>query len=638
MCGICGIVAASGPLDPELRSAIGSMTSALAHRGPDAQTTFEDSRAVLGHTRLSIIDRVGGGQPLFNEDRTKVIIFNGEIYNHSRLRSTLESAGHLFRTRSDTEAVIHAYEEWGPRCLDRIEGMFAFAIYDLTTGEVFVARDRLGKKPLYWGFLGNTLHFASEIKALRSSPAWTGEIDSTTIEEFFLLGYVLAPRSIYRGIRKLRPGHWLRMRHGKVLEVEYWDVLEFDSEDRSEASLLPELESALREHVHERLESEVPLAVFLSGGIDSGLIVSYAQELLPEKPTTITVGFRDPEHDELAAAARVAERFGTRHHALTLEPAVDQVLDRVVDAFDEPFADASAIPTYFVCQAAKRTATVCLSGDGGDEVFGGYDFRYKPHAIEDEIRRLLPAESARAFARWLGKRWPRSPRLPRLLRWGTILNNIGVGAEVAYFADLCFLKPYDACWLLGQPAVEDFRSRRVFSEVTAFYRKCPSASVLQKAQYADLKIYLPNDVLVKVDRMSMAHSLEIRSPLLDRRLVELAFRIPTSRKMPHLRAKHLLRAIARRRLPSENLRLPKHGFTAPTGRWITETFAARFHEEVLSASSPIADFVDVRVLREWDRQHRCGEADRSFPLWAAWVFSRWAARSRSSLASPATSA
>jgi asparagine synthase (glutamine-hydrolysing) len=482
--------------------------------------------------------------------------------------------------------------------------------------------------------LGNAFHFASEIKALRSSPAWTGEIDATTLEEFFLLGYILAPRSIYRGVHKLRPGHWLRVRDGSVEEVEYWDVREFDSEDRGEDPLLQELESFLRDHVNERLESEVPLGIFLSGGIDSGLIVSFAQELLREKPTTISVGFRDPEHDELAAAARVSEKFGTRHHALTLDPRVDEVLDSVVDAFDEPFADASAIPTYFVCQAARRYVTVCLSGDGGDEVFGGYDFRYQPHAIEDEIRRLLPAESARAFVGWLGRKWPRSTRLPRLLRWGTILDNIGAGAEVAYFADLCFLKPRDASRLLGQTADEDFRASRVFSDVTAPYRKCSSPSVLQRAQYADLKVYLPNDVLVKVDRMSMAHSLEVRSPLLDRRLIEFAFRIPTSRKLPRLRAKHLLRSLAKRRLPPENLNLPKHGFTAPAGRWITETFRGRFEEEVLAGSGPIADCVDVAVLRRWFDEHRRGVADRSFPLWASWVFSRWATRSRNAVGAP----
>lgn len=614
------------------------MTERLSHRGPDSQTTFEDLRTVLGHSRLPIIDRAGGGQPLFNEDRTMVIIFNGEVYNHGLLRKSLQASGHVFRTRSDTETILHAFEEWGPKCVDRLEGMFAFAIYDLKTGDLFVARDRLGKKPLYWGIFGGAFHFASEIKALRSSPAWTGEVDSSTLEEFFLLGYILAPRSIYRGISKLRPGHWLRFRRGNVEEVEYWDVQEFDSDARPEESLLVELESTLRGHVNERLESEVPLGIFLSGGIDSGLIVSFAEELVSERPTTITVGFRDPEHDELAAAARVSERFATHHHALTLEPRVDEVLDRVVDAFDEPFADASAIPTYLVCQAAKHHVTVCLSGDGGDEVFGGYDFRYQSHAIEDEIRKLLPTESARSFVRWIGRKWPRSSRLPRLLRWGTILDNIGAGAEVAYFADLCFLKPDDARRLLAQPESRDFRAGRVFSEVTAPYRRCPSPSVLQRAQYADLKVYLPNDVLVKVDRMSMAHSLEVRSPLLDRRLIEFAFRIPTARKLPRLRTKHLLRSLASRRLPRENLRLPKHGFTAPTGRWITETFAGSFEDEVLAGSGPIADYVDVGVLRQWFEDHRRGVSDRSFPLWASWAFSRWAMRSRGTAGVPTGSA
>jgi asparagine synthase (glutamine-hydrolysing) len=603
------------------------MTESLHHRGPDDAGFHRSARGVLGHRRLSIIDRAGGHQPIPNEDETRWIVFNGEVYNHRAVRRELEPRGHRFRTTSDSEAILHAYEEWGPACVERLEGMFAFAILDTTSGTLFLARDRLGKKPMFTMVRGGALHFASEIKALRASPAWDGELLESSLETYLSLGYVPAPDSFYRHVRKLPPAHWLLLKDGCVETRAYWDITEFDADSRRADVVAEELEALLRDRVAERLQSEVPLGAFLSGGIDSGLVVSFLRDASTTPPTTVSVGFEDPEHDELDAAARVAQRFATSHHAIRLEPHLDAVLDRIVGAFDEPFADSSAVPTFFVCGAAREHVTVCLSGDGGDETFGGYDFRYTPHALEQRLRSLVPGPWGAAALGRLGRVWPRSPRLPRPLRAGNLLENLARSPEDAYFVDLCFLKPPAVRQLLGRPP-GDARESAAYAAVVGPYRRCPSPSALQRAQYADVKVYLAEDVLVKVDRMSMQHGLEVRCPLLDRRVLELAFRVPTATKLPGGRAKHLLRLLAEKRLPPENLRLPKHGFTAPVGAWITETFAARFAADVLASDSPVADLVDLGVVRRWLSEHRTGRADRSWALWAIWMLARWRALER----------
>ena len=623
MCGICGVVAMEGQLDPAVAEALPAMTRALRHRGPDGEGLYRDERAALGHRRLAIIDRAGGTQPLSNEDGTCWVVFNGEIYNHQSLRRQLIAKGHVFRTTSDTEAIVHAYEEYGTGCVDRLEGMFAFAVHDRRTRQVFIARDRLGKKPLFYAHLGGVLHFASEMKALAHSPLWNDEIDSTGLEGYLSLGYFIAPNTIYRHVRKLEPGHWLRMADGHIEVRKYWDVERFDDDQRDEQALGIEIDAALREAVSARLESEVPLGAFLSGGIDSGLVVSYMAEQPNRDVRTVSVGFGDKGHNELDAAAVTARHFHTDHHAILLEPRLDEVLDDIVSAFDEPFADSSAVPTSYLSAAARSHVTVALSGDGGDETFGGYDFRYIPHALEGRARAFLPGTVGRHSARWLAGQWPRSAALPRALRLGTVLDNLSRTPQESYYADLCFLKPAGARALLGMTPTRDFTDTAVYDAVTAPYLRCPSASPVQRAQYADLKVYLPNDVLVKVDRMSMLHGLEVRSPLLDRRIVELAFRIPTATKMPALRAKHLLKTLARTRLPERISTLPKRGFTAPVGEWIGRTHAGTFRADVLDSPGAISTWFDQRLVRTMFDEHRRGRADHSHALWAVWMFARW---------------
>jgi asparagine synthase (glutamine-hydrolysing) len=630
MCGICGVMSVDGSLDPAVRSALPAMTAALQHRGPDHRGVFADATAALGHARLSIIDRAGGDQPMTNEDRSCWIVFNGEIYNHRALRHRLEQRGHVFRSSSDTESILHAYEEFGADCVTMLDGMFAFAIYDVRNRELFIARDRLGKKPLFYATLGGALHFTSEIKAMRASPAWDPATDWSQLEGYLSLGYFLAPGTVYRHVHSLPAGHCLRLRNGRVEIKQYWDIDQFDNERATGDALEQKIEETLRRAVVDRLESEVPLGAFLSGGIDSGLVVSYMAETLGSGVTTTSVGFGEAGFNELDAAALTASRFKTDHHVEVVQPAPADVIDRIVEAFDQPFADASAIPTFHVAGMARRHVTVVLSGDGGDESFGGYGFRYAPHTIEDAARSFLPGAAGRSTAGWLGAHWPRSRHLPRYLRCGTQLENISRDPAAAYYADLCFVKPHMARALLGQSPDRDPSASPVYDVVTEPYRRCPSSSAVQRAMYADLKIYLANDVLVKVDRMTMQHGLEVRCPLLDHRVVELAFAIPARHKLPRLRSKHLLRKIAARRLPAELARMPKRGFSTPIGEWLAGGCANRFRDDVLQPTSPMRGVLDVDLIGRLFDEHRTGEANHAQMLWSVWMLARWTDASRQS--------
>lgn len=624
VCGISGLVCLDGDLSPEVAAAITPMTDRLHHRGPDGAGYFHAPWVALGHRRLAIIDRAGGDQPMPNEDRTVWIVFNGEIYNHHELRHELEARGHRFRTQSDTEAIVHAYEEYGDACVERLDGMFAFAIADLRRRRVLLARDRLGKKPLVYATFNGVLHVASEMKAIKASPLWNGDRDLDSIEGYLSLGYFVAPATAYRHVRKLEPAHTLAADGARLSMHQYWDLRTFDTDARAERALVDEVGARLAAAVSRRLESEVPIGAFLSGGIDSGLVVSYMAEAMGRSPVTASVGFNHAAHNELESAGLTADHFATRHTTETVEPKLEDVLDPIVRSFDEPFADPSAIPTYYVSRMARRHVTVALSGDGGDEAFGGYSWRYIPHALEAQARRLMPGTAARKAAAWLGARWPRSRAFPRPFRLGNVLENLGRDPAGAYYADLCFLKPQDARALIGKAPTRDPADSPVYEQVTRPYRDCPSESAVQRAQYADLKVYMPNDPLVKVDRMSMANSLEIRCPLLDHRLIELAFQIPSHRKMSNSHSKLLLRALAARRLPKTILNLPKRGFTAPIGSWLAGPYAEQFRGDVLGPAARSRSIVDTgQVARLFDA-HRAGRADHSFALWAVWMLERWA--------------
>jgi asparagine synthase (glutamine-hydrolysing) len=624
VCGICGVVSIDGDLPPQVSNALTAMNDRLYHRGPDGGGFFYAPWVALAQRRLAIIDRAGGEQPMANEDQSAWITFNGEIYNHKDLRRELELRGHHFRTHSDTEAIIHAYDEWGDDCVHHLDGMFAFAIADVRRRRVLLARDRLGKKPLFFGIFSGVLHFASEIKALKASPLWDGQLNLDTIEGYLSLGYFIAPNTIYRSVNKLEPAHTLSIEGSRIIDRKYWDVESFDTDDRDTRKLVDDVDARLAAAVSRRLESEVPIGAFLSGGIDSGLVVSYMAESMGNAPVTASVGFDHSAHNELEPAGLTAAHFSTRHNTETVDPKLEDVLDPIVRSFDEPFADPSAIPTYYVSKMARQHVTVALSGDGGDEAFGGYSWRYQPHAMEAQVRRFMPGTAAQKAASWLGARWPRNRAFTRPFRLGNVLENLGRDPAGAYYADLCFLKPQDARALLGKAPSREPSESPVYDQVTRPYRECKSDSAVQRAQYADLKVYLPNDPLVKVDRMSMAHSLEIRCPLLDHRIIELAFRIPTRSKMPNGQPKSLLRGLAEKRLPRRIVNMPKRGFTAPTASWLAGPYANQFRDDVLTGSSRSRGIVDADRVTRLFEEHRRGEQDHSFALWAVWMLERWA--------------
>lgn len=622
MCGIAGVFALGGVLHPDMPSTVRRMTEAIAHRGPDGDGFVDGVDFSFGHRRLAIIDRAGGHQPMTSEDGSSWIIFNGEVYNHRELRPILEAKGHRYRTQSDTETILHAYEEFGPACVEKLEGMFVFAVYDGRRRELFIARDRLGKKPLFYTVLGGMLHFASELPALRTSPLWCGDVDLAALEGYLSLGYLLAPATIYKNVHKLLPGHWLHASGGRVETRQYWDVTEFDTDHRSESEMLGEIDETLRRAVLDRLESEVPLGAFLSGGIDSGLVVSYMAEALGPRLVTASVGFTSSEHNELEAATLTAAHFGSRHYSETIEPRLDQSIGPVTKHLGEPLADSSAIPTWYVSRAARRYVTVALSGDGGDEAWAGYDFRYVPHQLEMNARRWIP-RVARPGLAFVGAAWPRRRWMPRALRAGSLLENLARDPAGAFFADLTFTTPAESRALMGLAPDRSVETSPVYEAATEPYRRCPSQDPVQRAEYADLKVYLPNDPLVKVDRMSMAHGLEVRCPFLDRKVVELAFRIPARRKQVGRRGKVLLRAVARRRLPPGLWRLPKRGFTAPMSDWIAGPHAGMFEAEVLRSGSAVSAHLDGKEVSRRFTAHRRGESDQSQQLWSVWVLERW---------------
>jgi len=627
---MCGVVAREGVLDPKLRASIGAMTATLRHRGPDGQSVFTHDAAALGHRRLAIIDRAGGTQPMTNEDESCWIVFNGEIYNHRALRRRLLDRGHTFRTTSDTESILHAYEEFGTDCVRMLEGMFAFAVYDTRRRELLMARDRLGKKPLYYAELGGALHFASEIKAIRTSPVWDPTINLPQLEQYLSLGYFVAPDTVYKNVRSLPPAHWLRLRDGHIEIRRYWDIERFDDHPATGAALEDQVEEALRVAVTDRLESEVPLGTFLSGGIDSGLVVSFMAEALGPGVTTTSVGFGEAAHNELAAAGLTAARFETRHHVEVIEPRLDEVLGRIADAFDEPFADASAVPTLHLSGMARRHVTVALSGDGGDEAFTGYSQRYVPHAIESIARPLVPGAPGRAAARWLAARWPRTPGVPRWLRWSILLDNIARDPAEAYYADLCVVKPREVRRLLGLPPLADLSGSAVYDVVTAQYRRCGSSSAVQRAQYADMHLYLPNDVLVKVDRMSMANSLEVRSPLLDQKVMDFMASVPASLKLKGNRGKHILKEAMKSQLPSGIINRPKQGFSIPVGEWLRSGCRDYVADWLFAQNAFIYTYLRPSFVQKLWTAHQRG-ADYSSELWTLLMLELWGTSYRHSV-------
>jgi asparagine synthase (glutamine-hydrolysing) len=593
------------------------MCRIITHRGPDDQGMMVKTGVALGMRRLSIIDLAGGNQPISGEDGEVTIVFNGEIYNFLELKPQLECLGHIFRTDSDTETIVHAYEEYGVNCCDHLRGMFAFAIWDARAQQLFLARDRAGKKPLYYTTTRNgTFVFGSELKSLLEHPDVEREIDPVALDAYFTLGYVPDPLSIFRNIRKLPPGHYLTFTTRGVNTNQYWDFSFEPHESRREEDYLDELRLLLDESVRLRLISDVPLGAFLSGGIDSSTIVAFMARNMDRPVKTFSIGFHEDSYNELKFARLTAERFGTDHHEFYVTPSICDIVDELAWHFDEPFADSSAIPTYMVSKLARDHVTVVLSGDGGDELFGGYT-RYVVERKRQGFA-LLPRTVRTNFMQPISRHLPHGA-------WGrNFLHNVALEPITRYLDSVSVFTDLNRSSLYSG----DFRTKlRSQSYVTRLFndlsKTVNTGEPLDRLLYIDSKTYLPGDILTKVDRMSMAVSLEARAPLLDHKLIDFVTRIPASLKMAGTETKYLLKKAVSELIPPEILRRPKQGFGVPIQEWINQQLRTRIRDTLSESRTCQRGYVDAGYVDVLLDEHERGRRDHSMRLWALLMLELW---------------
>ncbi|MGH7307985.1 MAG: asparagine synthase (glutamine-hydrolyzing) [Candidatus Rokuibacteriota bacterium] len=620
MCGIAGYV---GDAAPDL---LRTMVRLLKHRGPDDEGVHTEPGIGLGLSRLAIIDLTTGQQPMATPDETTWIVFNGEIYNHRELRARLETRGHVFRTRSDTEVIIEAYREYGDACVERLRGMFAFALWDRARRRLLLARDRLGKKPIYYWHRGGLLLFASEIKALLCHPAIARELDWDAFRHYLAFGYTPRERSIFAGIAKLAPGHLAVLDENGLRLARYWalpDGAAGTAERLPTPALSALVRHELREAVRLRLESDVPLGIFLSGGIDSSAIVATMREVTGRRIATFSVGFGPSASgfDELPYARLVAQRFETDHHEEILEPAAAELLPRIVDHFDEPFADSSAVPTYVVAQATARHVKVALSGIGGDETFAGYP-RYLGLRLSQHYARLpqglrmlgaavgrsliSESEASRGWGSW-GRRFldgGLEPPLERYLGW------------TRFFADVDLAR-------LATPALRDRWAGRVDVDQRHAFAAFGHGDPVDGAGRVDLATYLSDDLLAMADRMGMAHSLEVRAPFCDHRLIEQALRIAPSQKLPGWRLKGLLKAAFADVLPRPILRRRKQGFMIPLARWLRTELRPALLDLLATDCVQARGLFEPAAVRALTREHLARERNHADRLWTLMMAELW---------------
>lgn len=617
MCGIAGIFDLRGRRPMDARR-LRRMTDRLAHRGPDGGDTHLAPGVAFGHRRLAIIDLAGGRQPLLNEDGGVVLVCNGEIYNHRELRDQLRARGHVFRTGSDCEVVIHAWEEWGEDCLDRLRGMFALALWDERRGRLLLARDRMGEKPLYWTLTPDgLLLFASEMPALLAGLPETPGLDPRAVEDYLAFGYVPDPRSIHRGVAKLAPGHRILVGPGAAPEPRAWWDLRFAP--AGEAPEPEEMLERLKRSVSSCLESEVPLGAFLSGGVDSSAVVGCMAGALDEPVRTCSIGFSDPRFDESAHAAEVAAVFGTRHAVETVEVDAASLIDRLAWVYGEPFADDSALPTYLLCRMARRRVTVALSGDGGDEVFAGYP-RYLAHAREERVKGLLPDPLRRPIFGALAQAYPKLDRAPRWLRAKSTFEALATDAAGGWFRAITFTPTPLRRRLLSGDALAALDGYAAEDTVRLHARRAGTDDPIARAQYVDIKLGLAGDMLVKVDRASMAHGLEVRAPMLDHALVEWAARLPTSAKVAGGAGKSILKRAIEPWLPREIVHRRKQGFSTPLASWLRGGLADRVQDVVERSALTESGLFDAAALRRMAAEHRSGGRDHGRTLWSLVMF------------------
>ena len=621
MCGITGIFDTRGKSEIS-RAVLQRMNDSQLHRGPDEGSLHLEPGLGLGHRRLSIIDIATGQQPLFNADRSVAIVFNGEIYNYQPLMAELQALGYVFHTKSDTEVIVHAWEAWGSDCVKRLRGMFAFAIWDRNQQSLFLARDRMGVKPMYYAVLDDgTLLFGSELKSVMAHGGLRREIDPPAVEEYFALGYVAEPRTIFKQAKKLPPASTLLIRRGENVGEPriFWDVKFTLDAKISDQDACDELTSRLKESIRLRMIAEVPLGAFLSGGVDSSAVVALMAGQSSGPVNTCSMAFEDPAFNEAAFAQQVADRYHTDHRVETVQSDDFDLIDTLANLYDEPYADSSAIPTYRVCQLARKHVTVALSGDGGDETFGGYR-RYKLHLMEEKMRSALPLGVRRPVFGALGKMYPKADWAPRVFRAKTTFEALARNSVEAYFHGMSLIRDADRSRLFSasfKAQLGGYNAREVFTRHAA---NADTEDPLALIQYIDTHTYLVGDINTKVDRASMAHSLEVREPLMDHELVEWAATLPSHLKMRGGESKFLLKKAMEPLLPNDILYRPKMGFAVPLARWFRGPLRERVRGALLTGPLAESGMFDAGTVRQMVEQHESGQRDHSTPLWTLLMY------------------
>ena len=619
MCGIAGFVESSTTPAPfgadTSRTLVHRMCDVIRHRGPDDEGVWVADGVALGMRRLSIIDLSTGHQPIHNEDQTVWIVFNGEIYNFRELRRELEAAGHRFYTSSDTEVIVHAYEQWGKGAITRLRGMFGLAIWDTRSRTLLVARDRIGIKPMYYATANQRLYFGSELKSLLEAPDLPRDLDAGALDHYLSFLYTPRDGSIFKSIRKLPPGHLMTWSDGRLEVEQYWQMSATETFAGSEQEAVEQLRAVLSDAVRSHMISDVPLGAFLSGGVDSSLVVGLMSELSSARVKTFSIGFDEPAFDELEHARRVADHFGTEHHEFVVQPDGVSILDKLISHFDEPFADSSAIPTWYVSEMARRHVTVVLSGDGGDELFGGYD-RYLPHPRVAAFDRYSPRALRRVAA--LAAR-----RLPHGVRGKNFLRHVGRDDQGRYLDAIRFFGADEKPTLLTaelQRAIDgpDPETRLA----RHFERLAPLPWPSQMMRF-DAETYLPEDILTKVDRMSMAHSIESRVPLLDTDVIAFAATLPAAMKIKNGRRKHVLKEVAATLLPRGIIDRKKQGFGVPLGTWFRGHLRELFADTLLSPTALQRGYFQPAFVNRLVAEHLAGTRDHTLRLWQLLVFERW---------------
>lgn len=621
MCGICGIVSfrEGEILDGDV---LHQMCQTLAHRGPDDDGFFQDGCAFLGMRRLSIIDLVTGQQPIGNEDGTLWVVYNGEIYNYLELRQQLEARGHIFRTQSDTEVIVHAFEEYGFDFANHFNGMFAFALWDSRARRLILARDRLGIKPFYYYADGGMVVFASELKAIHAVQNVPKEIDLVALDLFLTMEYIPAPRTILSGVNKLLPGHLLVFDETGVTLKCYWDVPRAQIRD-SEQECIERLVALVREAVKIRLVSDVPLGAFLSGGIDSSSVVAFMSEAMDEPVQTFSIGFEEQTYNETPYARQVAAHFGCDHHEQIIKPDIAGLVEKLVWHMDEPFGDFSIFPTYLVSKLASERVKVVLSGDGGDELFGGYD-TYVAQEVDQRYYRWLPGLlRKKALPALMDTIPPQGAKKGLINKAKRFIEGGALKTTLQHTRWMMFLDPKEKAGLYTgdfAACVPDNLSENVLE---TYFQAAQSFDPLSQQQYVDLKTYLADDILAKVDRMSMAASIEARVPLLDYRIVEFALNLPASMKIRSSQTKRILRKAMRPYLPVEVLSKPKQGFSIPLKHWLRGELKPLMSDLLSTDTIHRRGYFKREAVSRMVKEHDQGKVNHSHRLWAMMVFELW---------------